>query len=111
MASVSQNQQPEEVPPIQGLAQQVSKLTQRFDRLLAVLEQQQQARNTPDTSTSRAFQRGGNNSTATTRAPRTTYSSVIPTIRDEFSALIVKELAKQSLSLPKKQHLLRPKNY
>jgi len=117
IASISQGQQPEEVPPIQDLAQQVSKLTQRFNRLLAVLEQQQQARNTPDTSTSGASQRGGSNPIATTKAPRTTgttkttYPSVIPAVRDKFNALTIKELAKQSLSLPKKQHLSGPENY
>jgi len=36
---------------------------------------------------------------------------VIPTVRDEFSALTVKKLAKQSLSLPEKQYLSGPKNY
>jgi len=117
IASIGQSQQPKEVPPIQSLTQQVSKLTQRFNKLLAVLEQQQQTRNTPDTSTSGTSQRGGSNPIATTGAPRTTgttkttYPSVIPAVRDEFSALTVKKLAKQSLSLPEKQHLSGPKNY
>ena len=54
---------------------------------------------------------------ATTRAPRTTgttkttYLLVILAVKNEFSALIVKKLAKQSLSLPEKQRLLGPKNY
>jgi len=47
----------------------------------------------------------------TTRTTKTTYPSVIPVIRDEFSALTIKKLAKQSLSLPEKQYLLGPKNY
>jgi len=47
----------------------------------------------------------------TTGAPKTTYPLVIPAVRDEFSALIVKKLTKQSFSLPKKQRLLGPENY
>ena len=72
----------------------------RFDRLLAVLEQQQQARNTPDTSTSGASLRVSNNPTVTTGASGTTYPSVIPAVRDEFS-LTVKSLPNNLSPCPK----------